>query len=99
MLRRRRMANGELESEQLALPPVEPEHPAGQELAVVEEVERERDGKEEEGKKMLSTPARTTTGNLDSGPVTLPTDPEVSKSGGSKEGQMVGELEAPTHDL
>ena len=50
MLRRRRMANGELESEQLALPPVEPEHPAGQELAVVEEVEKEKDSKEEEGK-------------------------------------------------
>ena len=97
MMRRRRMANGDLEPEQLALPPVEPgDHPpAGQELAVVEEVEKEKDGKEEEGKKMLSTPARTTTGNLDSGPATLPTEPEASKSGGSKEGQMVGELEAP----
>ena len=38
MMRRRRMANGDLEPEQLALPPMEPgDHPpAGQELAVVE---------------------------------------------------------------
>ena len=95
-LRRRRMANG-----QLALPPMEPDHPpAGHELAVVEEVvEKEKDGKEEEGKRMLSTPARTTTQNLDSGPATLPTEPEASKSGGSKEAQMVGEVKAPRDDL